>query len=567
MTQKTAYLWGPLSSFSGPLAALLLQKGWQVHVPTKSALNLFTLAPLDLSSSAQCSLERALGGHEQLKTFQERLRLLEGAEPAKGTTYDVVIFCGLPPNFDEARAPRAPWAAAELLPVAKMLRGVPIFIVSSLWGGVQPDGVVPEELEFERRKPQSHWEGVCQQYETRVLKDLAHCESSTHLIRLPIISGAGRDGRAFNFSGLLSMLHELSEKQATLGRVGSDRQTGTLKLRYNPDATLWFLPVDTAIHLFWRILEDGSRPRICNLVSTETTLNREWIDCAARALGYQEVESVESDTFALPGILKKMLADNILVKTRNLFEVTGRYHIYPTKLDQSYFEQLLTAARADNWGKPLPEEESLPEFSHEIAEEYFERFLPANLSASELKNFTGRGTTIAFQIEVPIAARSGSGSGSGSAGGESRASGALEDAESHGSATQPAGKAGESRASGALEDAESHGSATQPAGKAGASTMSWLLKSVDGQARVARGEPDKKQSAIIVRAAGKVMISLAAGRISLPRALLLREARLDGPPLELCRFGPAFAKFLKDHPFSPQTVRENEPSVPAGAAT
>src|SRR5262249_39518724 len=285
---------------------------------------------------------------------------------------------GLPPNFDEARAPRAPWAAAELLPVAKTLKGVPIFIVSSLWGGVQPDGVIPEELEFERRKPQSHWEGVCQQYETRVLKDLAHCESPSHLIRLPLISGAGQDGRAFNISGLLTMLRELTEKQAAAARSGAEQDTGTLKLSYNPDATLWFLPVDTAVHLFWRILEDGSRPRICNLVSTETTLNREWLDSAARALGYQQAESVESDSFALPGILKKMLADNILVKTRNLFEVAGRYHIPPTKLHQGYFEQLLSAARAENWGHPLQPEPQKPEFSEKVAREYFEHFLPSH---------------------------------------------------------------------------------------------------------------------------------------------------------------------------------------------
>src|SRR5271170_5081113 len=109
MTHKTAYLWGPISSFSGPLAALLLRKGWQVHVATKSALNLFTLAPLDLRSAAQTLLERALGGHDQLCIFQERFRFLDQGETVKGTTYDAVIFCGLPANFDEPRAPRAPW--------------------------------------------------------------------------------------------------------------------------------------------------------------------------------------------------------------------------------------------------------------------------------------------------------------------------------------------------------------------------------------------------------------------------------------------------------------------------
>src|SRR5882672_10834390 len=115
MTQRTAYIWGPVSSFSGPLAAWLLQKDWQVHVAIKSSLDLFSLAPLDLRSSAQSLLERALGGHEKLKMFQDRLHFIEPQDAGRGTKYDAVIFCGLPPNFDEPRAPRAPWAAAELV--------------------------------------------------------------------------------------------------------------------------------------------------------------------------------------------------------------------------------------------------------------------------------------------------------------------------------------------------------------------------------------------------------------------------------------------------------------------
>src|SRR5215470_9847283 len=114
MSHKTAYLWGPISSFSGPLAAWLLRKDWQVHIAVKPALNLLTLTPLDLHSAAQTWLERALGGHEQLRAFQERVRFLDGGEPVKGTRYDALLFCGLPPNFDEPRAPRAPWAAGEL---------------------------------------------------------------------------------------------------------------------------------------------------------------------------------------------------------------------------------------------------------------------------------------------------------------------------------------------------------------------------------------------------------------------------------------------------------------------
>ena len=114
MTQKLAYLWGPISSFSGPLAALLATKGWQVHVATKSSLNLFSLVPLDLRSSAMDLLEQSMGGHEQFKPFQERIKLLDEADLNRSTKYDAVIFCGLPPNFDEPRAPRAHWAATKL---------------------------------------------------------------------------------------------------------------------------------------------------------------------------------------------------------------------------------------------------------------------------------------------------------------------------------------------------------------------------------------------------------------------------------------------------------------------
>ena len=114
MTHKTAYLWGPVSSFTGPLAAWLVTKGWHVQVATKSALNLLSLSPLDLHSSALTLLEQAMGGRDRYRTFKDRLRLVDETEALKGTKYDAVIFCGLPPNFDEPRAPRAPWAAARL---------------------------------------------------------------------------------------------------------------------------------------------------------------------------------------------------------------------------------------------------------------------------------------------------------------------------------------------------------------------------------------------------------------------------------------------------------------------
>lgn len=91
MTQKVAYLWGPISSFSGPLAAWLVTKGWHVRVATKSSLNLLSLSPLDLHSSALALLEQAMGGRERFRTFKDRLRLVDEAEALKGTKYDAVI--------------------------------------------------------------------------------------------------------------------------------------------------------------------------------------------------------------------------------------------------------------------------------------------------------------------------------------------------------------------------------------------------------------------------------------------------------------------------------------------
>lgn len=393
MTHKTAYLWGPISSFSGPLASLLLRKGWQVHVATKSALNLFTLVPLDLRSAAQTWLERALGGHDQLHIFQERLRFLDQGETVKGTTYDAVIFCGLPPNFDEPRAPRAPWAAGELQAITRLFKDVPTFIVSSLWGGIQPDGVVPEEFEFERRKPVSHWEGVCQQYENRLLQGIAGLESRWHLIRLPLILGSTVDGSVLNFSGLSCLLRALS---AQCSSSSEDRKI--LKLAYNPDATLWFSPVNNIVSLFWRLLEDEARPRICNLVSTQNILNREWVHHMAKALGYADVEVADQDPLTLPGILRKMLKDAVHVKTRNLFEVSGRYQYAPTLLDAAYFEKLLSFGKCENWGRLMPAAEPVT-YSQDLARAYFQEFMPSKLPPDIVGEVTRGGTTIAFFID------------------------------------------------------------------------------------------------------------------------------------------------------------------------
>jgi hypothetical protein len=392
MTHKTAYLWGPISSFSGPLAALLLQKDWQVHVAVKSALNIFTLSPLDLESAAHTLMERALGGHDKLKTFQDRLRFTESVD--RGTKYDAVIFCGLPPNFDEPRAPRAPWAASEFSSLTRALREVPTFIVSSLWGGIQSDGVVPEEFEFDRRKPTSHWENVCQQYEQKLFRGVAHLEAPWTLIRLPIITGSTQDGKGLNFSGLYTLLDAVSHHSPD-----PNAERKTLRLGYNPDSTFWFLPVDFATHLFWRLIEDENRPRICNLVPTNPMLNREWLPYLAQALGYSDVQPTGDDGFDLPGILRKLLNHDVMVRTRNLFEVMGRYHQAPLTLDASYFEKMLHYGKNENWGRFVDQPGKQPlSFSPELAQRYFCEFVPGQLESKHFSEVTKGGTTIGFYI-------------------------------------------------------------------------------------------------------------------------------------------------------------------------
>jgi hypothetical protein len=115
MTQKVAYIWGPVTSFNGPLAALLVMKGWHVHFACKSSLNLLSLSPLDLRTQAQTLLDAALGGRDKARAFKDRLKLVDPTEALKNTNYDAIIFGALPPNFDESRSPRAPWSGADFM--------------------------------------------------------------------------------------------------------------------------------------------------------------------------------------------------------------------------------------------------------------------------------------------------------------------------------------------------------------------------------------------------------------------------------------------------------------------
>jgi hypothetical protein len=398
MAQKTAYIWGPISSFTGPLVTFLVKKGWHAHVACKSSLNLLSLSPLDLRSSVQGAIDAAFGGHDKAKAFQDRIKIVEHNEFAKGTTYDAVVFSGMPPNFDEPRVPRAPWSANELKDVLHGTKGAPLFVVSSLHGGVQADGVVPEEYEFARRKPQTTWESICQQYETKVIEKLKHWEFPWFLVRLPLLSGATADGATLNYSGIYPLLKELSDKAHSLKEI--QREVKEIKLNFNPNSTLWFMPVDTAVYTFWRFIEDEQRTRTLNLIPTNPLLNMEWIKSVGKSLDVS-VRDDDEDRLNVDPVLRKLLTDNVQVKNRNLFELAGRYHIPPVPIDEAYFERILSKADTKDWGGTAEKKKAVGvSYSDRLARFYFEEILPDLLNSdSLLDKAIEKGQSIGFIIK------------------------------------------------------------------------------------------------------------------------------------------------------------------------
>jgi len=164
---------------------------------------------------------------------------------------------------------------------------------------------------------------------------------------------------------------------------------------------LWFLPVDMVVAMFWRFLEDENRPRICNLVSTQVTLNREWMHHLAQAVGLEDITPSSSDHLNLPGVLRRLLTDDLQVRTRNLFEVIGRYQLPPVKLDRDYFEKLLAAGKQKHWGRPRLKERKLEAFafSEKLARYYFEEYLPAKFDSQLAKEATTGGARIGFFLK------------------------------------------------------------------------------------------------------------------------------------------------------------------------
>jgi hypothetical protein len=475
MTYKTAYIWGPVSSFSGHAVAFLVQKGWHVHIATKSAFQI-SLSPLDLRSTAQECVEKALGGRERFKIFEDRLRFVDANDDVRGNKYDAFVFCGLPANFDEARVSRAPWSAENFQHIIKRFKGAPVFLISSLWGAVQQDGVVPEEIECERRKPLTQYEAVAQQYEKALLKNLDKDDTAWYLVRLPMISGSAVDGRLVDFSGPLTLFERLDAS------YGGEKNR-SLTISYNPDATMWFLPVDVATHLFWRLVEDEQRPRITNLISTQATLNQEWLQHLAKAIGYKKAICADSDGINLPTFVRRALSDNVLVKTRGLFEVVGRYQQVPTVLDEAYFERVIHYCRQQNWGKITQTNgKHETQFDEELARQYFTEFLPQNADSKQVREVTADDNGIGFRIDD-------------------------------------------------------------------ASHLDWILKSQDGNAVVVRMQEQQPEPKVRFCFTGKGMLKLVQRKVSLERALVLGEARVEGKPVEVLRACNFLKRFLKEHPY------------------
>ncbi|MBZ0186043.1 MAG: SCP2 sterol-binding domain-containing protein [Candidatus Obscuribacterales bacterium] len=509
MSQKTVYIWGPVSSFTGPLSAWLVKKGWHVHIAAKSSLNLFSMSPLDLKSSAQSAIEQSFGGRDQVKAFKDKFKIINRQEIEKSTKYDAIIFAGMPPNFDESRTPRAPWSAAELKDLIGANKETPVFVVSSIFGGIQNDGVVPEQIEFERRKPLSNWENICQQYENKLLDSLSACEAPWYLVRLPMLCGATDDGSTMNYTGVYSLLKVLDKAINHADSPENDldndldkniEKAKELTLSYHPDSIFWYLPVDMATYVFWRYLEDVDRPRILNLVATNACLNREWLENAVSAIGATSLVQAEEDRLDLPQAIRRLLVDEIQVSNRNLFEVAGRYHVPPVKADIAYFQKILERARSNNWGenpamqwrKTGSQEEQTIAYSDKVISYYFEEFLPVLLNTGGLLDRAiDAGHEIGFLLKE-------------------------------------------------------------------ASDLSFVIKQQGGTSTTSRLEPNAKRPKICFILSGKTLLRLIQSKLPLHRALIMREVVVKGPIIETMKVTNLVERFLKEHPLTSEHLKEAE---------
>ncbi len=340
-------IWGPASSLSIPVAVALAKAGFEVHFVGKSFLNLMT--PLNLKAGLKSTLK--LNFLEQIKdeNFNECIKVIDSNSINLNNNYAAVIFCGLPPHFDEAKLPRAPWSIDEFCKLANLFKQTPVYFISSIWSAIQEDdGTVLEDIGYNKRKPESAFEAVCQAYENELIKKNKFL--NWYLIRIPLILGDSQNGKTVNFTGLYSLIHQmLILKNSHPGAVPHS-VNGSLNINYNPHACLNWLPVDILSFLLVNYINDPIAPKICNLVPTQALLNEEWINTLAKAVGFSKAIKSDYDNLAIAPTLRKLLNENIQIKMRNLYEVIGRYKPNLSNLDETYFTNLINYAEVKNWG-------------------------------------------------------------------------------------------------------------------------------------------------------------------------------------------------------------------------
>ena len=235
------------------------------------------------------------------------------------------------------------------------------------------------------------------------------------------------------------------------------------------------------------------------MVSTQSTLNQEWFQYLANALKVTEITPVEHDSLELSAVLRKLLMDDVQVRTRNLFEVAGRYQLPPLRLTEDYFQKVIARGVESHWGAhSLPSKDKPPvlAFSDRIAQYYFEEFVPSKFDEPLLKKAITPGTSIGFLLK-------------------------------------------------------------------GATSLGWVISAQNGSTLIERYDPTDERPKVCFHFTGRTMASLIQSKLPLHRALLLREVQVEGPLLQALRVSNVIEQFLREHPVDPAelTVLATEQTV------
>jgi hypothetical protein len=220
------------------------------------------------------------------------------------------------------------------------------------------------------------------------------------------------------------------------------------------------------------------------------TLNREWLAHLAQSLNCPEIQCAEQDGLNLPSTLRKLLLDDVQVKTRNLFEVAGRYQILPVRLDKDYFDKLIKAAKSHNWGEHVAvvEEPSSLDYSEQLAHYYFEKFVPERIEQGALKEAKINGTSIGFHL------------------------------------------------------------------RAGSIHGWLLRSKANGEPEVVPFDPSLDKPDICFHFSGMTLSRLIQKKLLLHRAVLMRDVEAQGNLFQLWRITSTIEKFLRDNPIASKDV-------------